>query len=120
MGCDSLRGNWALYTESYVEGTYEPQTDTGFTMTDIEQTLDERGKRYGNFESQSMHASRLRNILIQPHRNMPCYMEEALIMISNKLGRILNGDPYYDDSWRDIAGYATLVVEILEKENEQT
>lgn len=37
------------------------------------------------------------------------------IIILNKLLRIL-GDPRNLDSWRDIAGYATLVVDYLEKE----
>lgn len=38
---------------------------------------------------------------------------EALEMIQHKIGRILNGDPDYDDNWVDISGYATLVVEEL-------
>ena len=37
------------------------------------------------------------------------------VIILNKLARIL-GDPKHIDSWRDIAGYATLVVDYLEKE----
>jgi hypothetical protein len=36
--------------------------------------------------------------------------QEALDMICHKIGRIINGDANYDDSWRDIAGYAQLVV----------
>jgi predicted acylesterase/phospholipase RssA len=39
-------------------------------------------------------------------------------IILNKLVRIL-GDPKHLDSWRDIAGYATLVVEYLEKEEHE-
>lgn len=39
--------------------------------------------------------------------------KEALEMIAHKVGRILNGDPNYDDSWIDIAGYATLVAKRL-------
>ena len=39
------------------------------------------------------------------------------VIILNKLLRIL-GDPMHIDSWRDIAGYATLVVEYLEKEKQ--
>ena len=35
-------------------------------------------------------------------------------MICHKIGRILNGDPDYGDSWRDIAGYALLVADRLE------
>ena len=38
-------------------------------------------------------------------------------MICNKIGRILNGDHNYADSWADIAGYATLVAERLEQKD---
>ena len=50
-----------------------------------------------------------------------CTQEEAMAivesidMICHKLGRIANGDPFYDDSWRDIEGYARLVTNFLEK-----
>lgn len=39
--------------------------------------------------------------------------KEALEMLAHKIGRILNGDPDYADSWDDIAGYATLVANRL-------
>jgi hypothetical protein len=39
---------------------------------------------------------------------------EALEMICHKIGRIVNGDPNYADSWIDIAGYAKLVADRLE------
>jgi hypothetical protein len=39
---------------------------------------------------------------------------EAMDMIFHKIGRILNGDPNYADSWIDIAGYAKLVADRLE------
>ena len=38
---------------------------------------------------------------------------EALDMICHKIGRIVVGDADYDDSWRDIAGYAMLVANRL-------
>ena len=82
----------------------------------LTQTLKERGGRYGRFEDQSKIAVGIRRALkMDSHRfsTHPEYVQEALHMIANKLGRIVNGDPMYDDSWRDIAGYATLVVEIL-------
>ena len=34
-------------------------------------------------------------------------------MIMHKISRILNGDPNYVESWRDISGYAELVVKEL-------
>jgi hypothetical protein len=39
---------------------------------------------------------------------------EALEMIAHKIGRIVNGDPDYADSWIDIAGYAKLVADELQ------
>lgn len=36
------------------------------------------------------------------------YQAEALEMIAHKMARIVNGDPDYADSWRDIQGYAKL------------
>ena len=36
-------------------------------------------------------------------------MKEALEMLAHKTGRILNGDPYFHDSWHDIIGYTRLV-----------
>jgi len=44
------------------------------------------------------------------------YQLEAMEMILHKISRISNGDPNYADSWRDIAGYATLVADRLEFE----
>lgn len=39
----------------------------------------------------------------------------CLLMIQHKVGRILSGNAYEVDHWKDIAGYATLIVKILEK-----
>lgn len=41
---------------------------------------------------------------------------ETIEMIFLKISRIINGDPDYKDSWVDIAGYAQLIVNRLEKE----
>ena len=41
---------------------------------------------------------------------------EALEMVAHKIGRILNGDPNYHDSWHDIVGYAKLVADRLQRE----
>ena len=96
-------------------------------MDDIQQTLDERGDRYGDWKNHAQISQDIQSAMIkgwmmrgdgQDFNDLPAYMTEALTMISNKIGRILNGDPYYDDSWRDIAGYATLVVNQLKKEQE--
>lgn len=85
----------------------------------ITDTLTERGSRYGAFARHAEITQTLKDGL----RNHPGWAKltynqrEALEMICHKIGRILNGDPNYADSWHDIAGYATLVEQILNGEN---
>ena len=81
----------------------------------IDEVLKERGKRYGQFTE---HARITQNIksAMQDSPNwvdLPDYMKESLEMVAHKVGRILNGDPLYDDSWIDIGGYTKLVVDKL-------
>lgn len=92
-------------------------------METIKEILDERGSRYGDFKDQAQLSDKLRDAFFDhygKHNSKPIepYMMEALILIFHKLARIANGDPYYDDSWRDICGYAQLVVEELNKDKE--
>lgn len=86
----------------------------------IQEILIERGNRYGKFYSHAEITQSLKQTFYtlspQSKHFIPA-MSEAIDMIFHKLGRIGNGDPYYADSWVDIAGYAQLVVDIL-KENE--
>ncbi|CAB4241391.1 hypothetical protein UFOVP60_42 [uncultured Caudovirales phage] len=42
--------------------------------------------------------------------------QEALDMFASKISRILTGDPNYQDSWHDIAGYATRIEELLKEQ----
>lgn len=83
-------------------------------MTDINSTLEERGKRYGKFEDHARISQNLKAMMLEGNWfDMESDQKEALEMIVHKIARILNGDPNYDDSWHDIAGYATLVAERL-------
>jgi len=85
-------------------------------MTDINKVLNNRGKRYGNYLKQTqISAAILRVIRFSPHLwRLDPDQEDALHMIAVKIARILNGDPHHADSWRDIAGYATLVADRLD------
>ena len=83
----------------------------------IQDTLKERGKRYGEFKDQSKITQALKDVMTScgdKYGRLSDDKKEALEMIALKIGRILNGDPEYKDSWRDIAGYATLVADTLE------
>ena len=89
-------------------------------MNDINKILAERGARYGDFKTHARITQRLKSIIninIKGRTGFNDYHLEALDMIAHKLGRIINGDPNYIDSWADIAGYAQLIVKELEKEN---
>lgn len=48
-------------------------------------------------------------------QKLPADMKESLEMVALKIGRILNGNPSYIDSWTDAVGYAQLVVDRLER-----
>ena len=84
-------------------------------MNDINTTLEERGKRYGKFVDHAEISQALQWEMRKTDGwvNLEADQAEALEMIAHKIARILNGDPHYDDSWHDIAGYATLVAERL-------
>ncbi len=84
-------------------------------MSDIEETLKERGERYGEFEDHAAISQTLKDVMKDTgnYHKLCSDQKEALEMIAHKIARILNGDPNYKDSWHDIAGYATLISERL-------
>lgn len=82
------------------------------TVTDM---LEERGARYGDFcghakitmdLKRAMHASK-------NWADLSDDKKECLDMVAHKIGRILNGDPEYLDSWQDCIGYLTLITNKL-------
>lgn len=85
-------------------------------MADIKSTLEERGKRYGAFKDQATLSQALQAVCqgVEKWIDMEECHREALTMICHKIARILNGDENYADNYHDIAGYATLVVDIIE------
>ena len=79
-------------------------------------TLAERGTRYGDFSEHARITQTLKSAMAdsQNWRSLMPDQREALEMIQHKVGRILNGDPNYHDSWHDIVGYAKLIADRLE------
>lgn len=88
-------------------------------LSEINEVLRERGKRYGPFKGHAQITQMLKHDmrLCEGWNELIASQKEALEMIAHKIGRILNGDPNYDDSWRDIAGYAQLIVDQLNGKN---
>ena len=81
----------------------------------VDGMLIERGSRYGPFNGHAEITQTLKRAMraYPGFDRLSDYQVEALDMIAHKIGRILNGDPNYDDSWADIAGYAELVTKLL-------
>ena len=91
----------------------------------INETLNERGERYGNYSDVAGTTQQLMAIVEcgANYEHLNAEQKTSLFMICNKIARIVNGDPNYIDNWHDIAGYATLVEQELsmtERDKEQS
>jgi hypothetical protein len=77
----------------------------------IEKILEERGSNYGSFEEHAAIVQQLKHTCYHTPSwpRLEDDQKEALEMILHKIGRILNGNPNYIDSWTDIIGYTKLV-----------
>ena len=91
-------------------------------MSDIQSILAERGSRYGRFDAHALVTQRLKQALTSGANwdSLEPDAKEALEMIVHKMGRILSGDPDYDDSWVDICGYSQLIVDRIRRTGEYT
>jgi len=77
-----------------------------------ESILAKREETYGQFSGHALIAQNLKSVM-RSTRNwnlLSPSQREALEMDAHKTARILNGDPNYEDSWADKAGYATLII----------
>lgn len=89
-------------------------------ISSIDDTLTQRGARYGEFPDHASVTQGLKDIM-KSHKgwgNLADDQKEALEMVAHKVGRIINGDPNYIDSWTDIIGYTRLVEKRLIDEQE--
>lgn len=87
-----------------------PAPVTTTTQT-IDEVLAERGARYGSFIGHAQITQDLELVMVRTSiwEDLRPTQRECLHMIAHKIGRILNGDPDYVDSWTDIIGYTRLV-----------
>lgn len=110
----------APVVETVAETVMEPTVEYTAPSQDVDDVLDQRGVRYGNFFELALITQRLKRVAYSfceyKGQRLSQDQKEALDMIFSKIGRILNGDPNHVDSWIDIAGYAKLVADRLEGE----
>ena len=82
---------------------------------DIRETLEARGATYGSFDDHAAITQGLKDVVRtgKAWHSMSASQKECLDMVMHKIGRIVNGDPYYIESWRDCVGYIQLVIDEL-------
>jgi len=88
----------------------------------LENTLQERGARYGAFSEHAQIAQSIQDgyrIYPEKWNKLPPVVKQGLTVIADKIARILNGDEYYDDNYHDLGGYAKLMEDWVRKENER-
>lgn len=84
-------------------------------MAKTNEILEERGHTHGDFYVNAEISQDFKDIIIQCDDELTPVMKEALDMIVHKISRILAGNPFHQDHWDDIAGYAQLVSNSLRK-----
>ena len=90
-------------------------------QTNVAEVLKERQGTHGSFTENAKCSQELKSIVYEYGTDNPelfsSVQREALDNICQKMARIITGNPNHVDSWVDIAGYATLAVKDLEKQN---
>lgn len=91
---------------------------SGAPSTKMEQTLAERGSRYGSWRTQAEIAQAIKDAYRSAPNwaLMPAYMRETLDINANKMARALNGDFMYLDNWHDATNYHRLAEDCLEQD----
>lgn len=100
---------------------YQPKQQDAPAVENIMDTLNERGTRYGKFTDHAAIAQGLKGVVYgrDGYNRMQPDAKQAVDVIFNKIARMVNGDPEYDDNWRDIIGYATLVLNRIQEDQKK-
>ncbi|MCA2973820.1 MAG: hypothetical protein IM337_07360 [Microcystis sp. M110S1] len=82
------------------------------TTKSLKEILQERGSSHGPFDNQAKAAQELKAVFYKYYNvgnwHTDGVVREAVDMILHKISRIAVGNPYFEDHWKDIGGYAAL------------
>lgn len=103
--------SYRQYLMNFIVGNRtESLNDQYAEIETVRQTLNQRQEQYGSFEDVAMITEQMVDVMRKGYyENLAYNQKMALYMICSKMARIVNGNPNHKDSWRDIAGYATLI-----------
>lgn len=85
-------------------------------MATIDNILTERNQTHGDYREQAAFAQHFKRMM-REGKNWPeldFYQAQSLEAFADKISRVLTGNFTEVDHWRDVAGYAQLVVRELE------
>lgn len=108
-----MTSNQAIFDKAQ-QGTpatgYEPQP-----VMALDRLLSERASTHGDYSDHASFTQQIKHIChgSKNWEKMNSHQRETLDMIAHKIGRILAGDPHFDDHWKDISGYAKLTADRL-------
>lgn len=92
-------------------------------MSEVSETLDQRNSLYGDYRKGIVFRSEFMNLIKTTYRTehggreMSFIHEQFFIDIATKLSR-LAVSPDHLDSWLDMAGYSTLILQTLRQTGE--
>jgi Domain of unknown function (DUF6378) len=86
----------------------------------MDKLIEERGKTHGSFEKTASLSQMMKAHFTDKATGLADVQREAAEMIIVKLARIACGNADEVDHWKDIAGYANLVINDLDKKKNLT
>jgi len=84
-------------------------------MSKVDEILKNRDSIHGDFQKGAQTAQLLKAVIYDSENHLPLDMNESLDLICTKIARIVNGNYNEIDHWLDIAGYAQLISNKLQK-----
>lgn len=90
-------------------------------MPDVQKILNERGKTHGDYRQMTAVIQKIKDVFRAEAGwdRLTADERETLDSIALKVGRILTGDPNFQEHWLDIAGYAMRMAEQLETRGQE-
>lgn len=86
-------------------------------VANVPTLISQRASTHGPFDRSSATVQETKDLWrAAPNwERMHSWQRECLDMVAHKVGRILHGDPDYNDHWVDIQGYVARVLEYIDR-----